>query len=285
MKNLIRRLNISEIEELPSRGKLNFSWYSRKWEYRNRTIDGVSIYTICQRVIDNNIGKSFALAFSYYCKLVPKRDQYLFLEEFSHKNRRSRQSDYFIDEDGLIQINKESFWYEYKKRKDVKKKEKLYITSSDYKTERVHIESGIRFDKFVKRYEKIEETISWKNNTLGKIMSYTRKINGKFLYYQYKHYKAQESDFHDIIVSGTYKYFESKNDPEFIRHFAEKRKAKKLSDKKWKKERKEVQYSFLSKSEQEAKKEKELNKQNILRHGFDPVTSFREHIIYEPLNL
>lgn len=285
MKNLIKRLDISEIDELPSRSKLNFSWYSRKWEYRRRTINGVSIYTICQRVIDNNIGKSFALAFSYYCKLVPKRDQYLFLDEFCQAKRRSRESDYLIDENGLIQLNKKSFWYEYKKRKDIKKKEKLYITTPDYKTERVHIESGIRFDKFEKRYEKIEETISWKNHTLDKIMSYTRTINGKFLYYQHKKYKAQESDFHDIIVSGDYEYFESKNDPKFKRHFAEKRKATKLSEKKWKKSQKEREFCFLSKSEQEAKKEKELNKQNILRHGFDPVTSFRTNTIYEPLNL
>lgn len=284
MKNLIKRLDISEIDELPSRSKLNFSWYSRKWEYRRRTINGVSIYTICQRVIDNNIGKSFDLAFCYYCKLVPKRDQYLFLNEFSQTKRRSKDSNYLIDENGLIQINESSYYFKHLRKIQQKTKEKLYITTSDYKTEKVHIETGIRFDKFEKRYEKIE-CISKHKNKLGLIVTHTYTKNGNLLYYQYKRYKAQESDFHDIIVSGNIKYFESKNDPEFIRHFAEKRKAKKLADKKWKKERKEVQYSFLSKSEQEAKKEKELNKQNILRHGFDPVSSFREHVIYEPLNL
>lgn len=84
----MKRIDIDKLEELPKRmsryqyldskglnmydlDKFDHPWYRdlKYWEIR-------------KRILENNIGKSFDLAFSYYCKLVPKRLQHEFLEEF-----------------------------------------------------------------------------------------------------------------------------------------------------------------------------------------------------------
>ena len=57
-------------------------------------------YKLSKRIIENNIGKSFDLAFSYYCSKVEKRYQDIFLNEFK------------IDEVDLIQINIEGDEYD-----------------------------------------------------------------------------------------------------------------------------------------------------------------------------
>ena len=57
-------------------------------------------YKIRDRILHHYIGKSFDDAFSYYCKLVPKHYQHLFLEEFERPF--SRWNDWKLDENKNI---------------------------------------------------------------------------------------------------------------------------------------------------------------------------------------
>ena len=56
-------------------------------------------YKLADYILNNNIGKSFDMAFHYYCTKVPKYQQCLFLQNFRTYNR------YYIDENGLIKKN------------------------------------------------------------------------------------------------------------------------------------------------------------------------------------
>lgn len=53
-------------------------------------------YKVKDRVLHHYIGKSFDEAFSYYCTLVPKNYQILFLKEF--ENPFSRWNEWSLDE-------------------------------------------------------------------------------------------------------------------------------------------------------------------------------------------
>ncbi len=106
------RIHLSQLElleDLPSKVsgiKLNSDrWHSRWSEYH--PTDGVYPRKRVTRIIDNNIGKPFADAFSYYCRQVPKYQQHFFLEEFSKTYWGHRFGAwYYIDDDGNIQIRK-----------------------------------------------------------------------------------------------------------------------------------------------------------------------------------
>lgn len=72
---------------------------------------------MCDRILQNNIGKSFAMAFSYYCSKAPFQYQYTFLDEFADRSRWN--PDYSIDSDGLIVYNPSRLsWYKYRPVKD-----------------------------------------------------------------------------------------------------------------------------------------------------------------------
>ncbi len=87
-------------------------------------VSGIWPNKIVERLLQKNIGKSFDLTFSYYCKLVPKYMQYIFLDEFNPVRRYSWW--YYIDEKGLIQ-------------KITYKRKRIYsVTSFDYKAEWVY---------------------------------------------------------------------------------------------------------------------------------------------------
>jgi hypothetical protein len=85
------------------------SWYHSRGGEIHR-VDGEFPWTIAKRIINNNIGKSFDNAFSYYCTKVPKYQQNIFLKEFEEKRgwRGNHLNDYYIDENGLIQEYDES---------------------------------------------------------------------------------------------------------------------------------------------------------------------------------
>jgi len=89
---------------IPRQGKASANKRYRRRDYRDYTLGDYNVYQITQRVIENNIGKSFSMAFSYFCTLVPKYLQYKFLEEFEYNSRYMiSYAKYYIDTKGNIQ--------------------------------------------------------------------------------------------------------------------------------------------------------------------------------------
>lgn len=214
-------------------------------------------WNIAFNIINSNIGKSFDLSFSYYCKKVEKRYQYIFLNYFN--NRRRYIDDYFVDNNGNIQKV-----VKYKRPKTVT------FTSKDYKFEFRHKVTNHLLSSF----DEVRDEAT------------KHYYNSKVLYYQYgadpmrlkpfnERYKANIEDFKCIVLSGFSYQFTSKNDYYYKRlkgeEFKEKSRLYRLNYKLLK----EKQYSFLSDSEIKLRKQKEIDKIKIVSHGFDLVTSFR----------
>jgi len=201
----------------------NLKRFDHPW---HRSLKEDNQWCMTERVIQNNIGKSFDMTFSYFCKKYPVYWQSSFLKEF---NLSRSGYGYYVDEQGNIQENK------YKRKKPI-----ISIQSDDYKTELRHKITGDKKEDFKEVYEQvIKEYPKCKalpNRVYEHFKSRTYTTNGKFLYYEYgvdtwkikpsyKRYKAQESDFEPVIISGWIKYFDSKKDPEFKRLMSERIKA------------------------------------------------------------
>jgi hypothetical protein len=103
----------------------------------------------------------------------------------------------------------------------------------------------------------------------------TNRLKTSYYWSEWKNLKLKEEDFHDVVVSGYAKEFSSRKDPEYQKLHQEKEREKRRNDKIKQKEKELLEYSFLTKSEQEYFNSREANKLNILRHGFDYETSFR----------
>lgn len=290
MKNLINmgieNLSILPIETLSF--KVQKKHEKRFWGHKSvydHKIDGVSPYTIIRRVLTHNLGKSFDSTFSYFCKLVPKYQQNLFLQEF--EDRRCNGSDYFVDDDGNIQVNKSSYYNQWRFRKC---KESYTLRFDDFATELIHKVTGHKKSDFKQVYEQVYYEYNRKVKHIHPLKTFTYVDkgykNGKLLYYEYGadkyrpkpawlRYRAQDSDFEVIVVKGWEKVFESKNDSEFKKIMAERNQKQKLSRKKHKELMKAKAYDMISKTELQKQKDKELDQQKILAHGFDLITSFR----------
>lgn len=233
-------IDIEKLENLPQKqgrkaflverhGNLyNLKRFDHPW---HRSLKEDNQWCMTERVIQNNIGKSFDMTFSYFCKKYPIYWQSYFLKQFG-LNRSGYG--YYVDEQGNIQENK------YIKRKNL-----ICIQSSDYKTELRHKVTGDKKEYFTEVYEQIIKEYPKCKSLPSKVYKHFNKIgtyttNGKFLYYEYgtdplrlkpvyKRYTAQESDFEHVVISGWIKYFESKNDPEYKRLMTESiKKSKKL---------------------------------------------------------
>lgn len=227
-------IDIEKLENLPQKqgrkaflverhGNLyNLKRFDHPW---HRSLKEDNQWCMTERVIQNNIGKSFDMTFSYFCKKYPIYWQSYFLKQFGLS--RSGYG-YYVDEQGNIQENK------YTKRKNP-----IYIQSSDYKSELRHKITGDKKEAFEEIYIKKECVYNYGKDK-GKIY-----FTSKFSHYEYgvdtwkikpayKRYTAQESDFEHVVISGWIKYFESKNDPEYKRLMTERTKAnrkKKYSEK------------------------------------------------------
>jgi hypothetical protein len=206
--------------------------YELEWRPRRRTwhkVGNYSPWTIAERVIENNIGKPFDNAFSYYCKLVPIYQQEVFLREFNLGRQHYSHLDYCIDEEGLIQRNRDKTKY----------KGPYTFYSSDYKVEEQHIGTG-----------HVRQKLLW-----------WRKDKKQHLYV-------------NVVVSGFSETFESKRDRRFIRLKAEKYREY-LRERKAIKKRPDInEHDFRRILKEKELKEREENLIKILKHGFDPLTSF-----------
>lgn len=129
------RYRIEDCEDLPFRESLRKKHSNRPWEYSIEKIGNYTIYRITKRVIESNIGKSFDMAFHYFCTLVPKYLQYYFLEEFKPRIRPWQYywDYYYIDENKNIQQYKRQ---EIKKPISVnlKPNKYLYLIKDSYHT-------------------------------------------------------------------------------------------------------------------------------------------------------
>jgi hypothetical protein len=158
-------------------------------------------YKVKNWIIENNIGKSFDKAFSYYCSKIPKHWQYIFLKEFEPSfGRYSGEliNDYIIDSEGKIRIHKKYDKIRFYKCKP-KTREGIRIYQEKLKAE--------------KRAKKRAKINSFK-------------------------------DWDALLRDNSIKCYNS---------IAE----------------------FKRKQQEEIKRQEELNTQKIIRHGFDPITSFR----------
>ena len=130
----------------------------------------------------------------------------------------------------------------------------------------------------------------------------TYESNGDLLYYEYgtKYpqktlpayliYRAQKSDFELKVISGFKQCFESRNDPRYKRHQADKIKQARKTRKINKQFKLQLDLEFLNKFSKVCyiniekrkrdqaeliRKEQEENLIKITSHGFCPLTSFR----------
>ena len=93
--------------------------YAQTWDARRKSeyhkIDGYYPYKRIERILENNVGKSFDRAFSYYCRKSPKYQQKLFEETINRNWSRRWGKDYIVDENGLIQGNPDRHkkWYNW----------------------------------------------------------------------------------------------------------------------------------------------------------------------------
>lgn len=262
------KVNINQLdkaETLPFRCN-NFN--NRK--YRHYFHSENNPWKIVKRVLNNNIDKSFALAFSYYCSKVEQRYYKEFLEEFYDRGWRWIIPNYYIDDNGLIQTN-------------IKPKEKkpIIIYSKNYKTELRHKITGdkkVNFKDVYKDVKYIAKYGAYKGRTLTRPVFSHLEYGAKSskVLPIYLRYKAQESDFENVIISGYKQVFESKNDPRYIRIIQESIKKQNLEYKRNKKIPKLSNEDFRRLLKEKELKERQLNLIKIESHGFDVLTSFRK---------
>jgi len=121
-------INFNYLEQLPFKEPMRRSdvWYA--YSYGDcHPVGGINTWKRIRRIIYNNIGKSFDMAFRYYCKQVPKYQQYLFLDEFDN-NSSFYVFSYSIDSQGNICKPKRQY--------NIKSSYKVY--SKDYKVKWIH---------------------------------------------------------------------------------------------------------------------------------------------------
>lgn len=232
-------IDIEKLENLPKKESITDSLINKygnlynlhKWDspYSRIKYDNKCIWKYTHRVLENSIGKPFDLIFSKYCKVV-RFNRDEFLDNF--RGFRRWGSNYIVDEKGLIQKNPNGFSSRYK----TKKEQKVTFYSFDY-------EEGY--------YNPISKQILTEKE------------------YKNKYWICENTIWKRIVIKGFWKEFDSIKDKEYIRLISEKRKQKILYNKKLKKYNKEKAYSFLTRSEQQLIKEKELDLIKRDSHGFD----------------
>jgi len=240
MKNLVTKFRKGA--PLKSAKDAHYEEVKHDWDRRHDSqyhkVDGIWPWKRVKRICEAYIGKQFSQAFSEYCKQVPVYQQKYFLEEFSNRGRRNSDywTYYFVDKQGNIQKHIGEYFIEKAKNK------KIYYYSDDYKTEKRHKVTGAAYP--------------------GDWFSRNKK-------------NFNEDDYEYVVVSGYFLEFKSENDPHYIRLVTDQRKRKKAAQRVAEKESAAKAYSFISKTEEEAKKEKAKNRIKIEVKGFDYETSFR----------
>lgn len=249
MKNLLRKFSLEEIEWLPvntlslilkkSHRAEYDRWRARGSEYH--PIDNIYPYKRVHRLIEYGVGKPFDEIFSKYCSQVPRYQQHIFLEEFKpEKKYNYRGIMYYVDDEGLIRkkIKERYSWR--------RKKEKRVFYSDDYKTEMRHKITG----------KKKPEYSWWDKRT-----------------------HVNDEDYEPVVISGWSKEYKTNRDREFMRlkkeRFRQYQRQRKLEKEKREKEFLEKLHLIQEKEKERKRLEKERDMTSLIKHGFDPTTSFR----------
>lgn len=135
------------------RDEHNFKWKGRF--YQTSRYKGQEAWKIAERIINDNIGKSYNKAFSYYCRKVPKSLYWWFDKQFKKEHHRAIwYGKHYIVEDGIIQ----KIVYPIPKHP-------IVITSSDYEQKVVFKGNHKIYEKNYWYIEKREEIVvikGWK---------------------------------------------------------------------------------------------------------------------------
>ena len=239
-------MNIKELELLPSRLN-NKQYHNNKsdWGYTSPKYHGENIFILINRILQNNIGKSWSMTYHYICKKIPKNlKHYIYSSLPTHQSRPySVYENYYIEDDVI----------KYKEWKNPHKKKPSVVIKSEIKY-------------FYEPYG------YWGENKI-EVFKNNNSSYFKFYYIDYNNHRHTISDY-DVreIHTPIEEYF--KGSKEYKRLKSEEIKKKNLKYKKIQKLRKEKAYSFITKSEIELKKQKEIDKWKIIKHGFDE-NSFR----------
>lgn len=248
MKNLIVHYQ-NEKEELfinhrrYNKLKQNKGW-SRKY-YFGPNIEGLSIWKLIKNIGENSIGKNVdEVKKKIKTKLKYTKKEYSLDYYFDRIFPREKRFGYnkAIVKNNIFCINEK--WLKWKKENNIKT-----IFSKDYSI------------KYV-----------LKNNP---------EIFLQKSYYHWYYYKKGkaiptyvcEEDV-KIITTGTSTQYH-KNSHTWKKHIAEKKTILRKEKKARKKALREKQYSFLMQSEIKIKEEKKNDLVKLIKHGFDPITSFR----------
>lgn len=219
-------------------------WSFRRHHYPK--VKNKSVWEFSQMVVNNYLGKSFNDAFNYYLKHTKHiPDRY---NEFLHYNFEGRKPSYYIDEEGLIQkcVYPISKWKQ--DWNDAHRPTKLYtFKSADYRTEIVHKQSGVTLEEMKERDSKY-----W--FSIFSLPKNPRLNSNKYV---------------EIISNGYTIENVQPNSTLEKRLKAEKRQKEKQQRKYWKEQRKNKQYSFLTREEEEFKKAKIQDDNVLLKHGFN----------------
>lgn len=229
-------VDIEKLENLPfKQGKTSFLVEKHGYcmHHFNHRDGGSSKnpYNISRRILKSNIGKSFDMAFHYYCTKVEKRYQHIFLELINKDKSNWKYIRYYhIDDNGNIQPNVQTAT-----------KQPVFIKSDDYKIELRHKITGDKrsdFEIICKDNRKYNDYMysNISHYLYGVKLIYKNELHKTKYYSDYRQiidkiinivptqfvYRAQESDFEPVIISGWIKYFGSKQDPKYKRLMSEK---------------------------------------------------------------
>lgn len=227
-------MDLSESVKRESISKVKHGHWRSKSRPYHQPVGNYSVWKIIRRVLKHFTGRHINEAFSYFCKLVPKHQQYFILDELKPRYRFWYTSDYILDDNGIIIHNS-------------RERKKVIYYSEDYETQYQH---------------KVNHTFIHKSDYRNGciVKGWTNRV------------EINKDDYELVIVSGWCKEFEYRTDREFCRLMAEKAKRHKRSCKAYNKERKAKAYCFLTQDELVVKKSKIEDLHIRDRHGFDETT-------------
>jgi hypothetical protein len=235
------------------------------WGYRGseRTKHGLNTWVFMDYIIESNINKSFGNAFRYYCKFVNRQYQKYFLERFQNYNSpvRGWGKKYWIDSNDIIRANPRRFgrWYFKDEQKEISFK------SFDY-------EETWKIQKTSKEIKR-----NWKKNysrevviTDIEVKTFRRGISEHYIQGFDNHYpKAFIKAIEMKSKVGHKEIVDSKKSPRYQKLRQEDDRRYKKQEREKERARKEITYSFLTKSEIEQKKSRLEDGYNLYRHGFN----------------
>ena len=194
-------LDIEKLDNLPFReNRRQYHKYldnPRKRRYYNCSDKHRHPYYIASRIIENNIGKSFDLAFSYFCTKVNKKFRYYFHNKFYASIMHKYEYGYYIDSNGNIQEKRY-----YRKKRPISNNRKPNVYLKEWQ------------EYFFSK--KLKKEI---------IYAYPSRFNNNYpVNYYGRNYKEKYT-----LIEDNAEYFESKKDPKYRRYFLEMKKAAKKS--------------------------------------------------------